>query len=94
MVSGKGGGNMWIICDQGHAINLDHYTRLDWKKAEQGPNSNHYEVLAVRDFRHLGMVQRWDDKAKERDVKDTIVRILLNAPGWVAPEQRGESNGG
>lgn len=54
---------MWIICDQGHAINLDHFTRLDWKKVE-GENATHYEVLAVRDFRHLGTVYRWDDRTK------------------------------
>lgn len=65
---------MWIICDQGHAINLDHFTRLDWKKAE-GENANHYEVLAVRDFRHLGMVQRWDDKAKDA-VPDVAVQTF------------------
>lgn len=91
---------MWIICDQGHAINLEHFTRLDWKEVE-----DHYEVLAVRDFRHLGTVQRWDKKKKdyvpdaafqtfricdvptEKAARDTVAEIISEVCGWIAPRK-------
>lgn len=66
---------MWIICDQGHAINLDHFTRLDWKKCHVDKVDDYYQVVAVRDFRHLGMVQRWDDEAKAA-VPDVAVQTF------------------
>ena len=39
----------WIMTDEGRLLNLDHFTRLDWKEVKER-NDTYYQVLAVKDF--------------------------------------------